>query len=630
MWLKGQATQSTIVDRLTKLAAGEISDDVGNTVPIGDRWIRHTVGQDFLVSPAASKVALPVMAMRAGYFQHGNGEAANCDYLAGNFARVSSIATAAPTGVTRWVVFLTVNTPNTVAGTYSTAVVRIQVLNADTGASLTNTTVNPSAAGVITVSWTGGSVQITMGNTETGILRSNNNATSDSPGALVRFFSATYLGGIDFWPMEYRRYPTESSAFTVAPPGAAGVDYDKDVRVVTGFQTGTTTTARPRYMNVKGGWGYGLGIKTNTGLGGGALYSVSWNVYGMGLHLSLNGSQYLQAEINGGSGARADSGVRTRIQGVRETQWLRMFTGTPLAGTAVQYWMCVKSDRVIVVLNGDPGTGGVLTVAGVWKFTPIDPTNDLFPWAWSGNVQGYQTDAFPGGAFLPSRGIPLVAQLAAASGFGLPASRDWGTGYMRTDCAMPTNNGGTNSPSSTSGFDGEDDNGGGEGNAITVATAGILNTVRNNTGQAIGGNPNTVQNPGTFSSWPTLGNPGMYGSGNSDASISGYVDYGRPMPHTEPKPAAADTRWWLYGQVYTDAPSAQSGANYVTNKVRGKLSDKILLLPSSGWSSGDEITDTVTGKTYFLVQADYAGNGLGRLRIGPNTYAIGLAIEEAA
>lgn len=613
MWLKGQATQSTIADKLTKLIAGEVADDVGSTVPLADRWLRPTAGSDFLCTPSTEKVALPSMSMRTGYFQPGNGDHPQNSGQNGNFFKLVSVATAAPTGVTRWVVCCYVRNSNTVAGVYSNALVGFVVLNADTGAVLTSSSATPNAAGQFTVSWTGGSILVQVGNSETGILGNNGNDFTNHWESFARAFSTAYLGGIDFWPMEYRRYPGESSAFTVAPPGVAGVDYDKDVRLVCGYTTGASN--RPRNMSIKGGWAYGLGIKTNTGLGG-ALYTVSWNVYGMGLHLSLSGTQYLQAELNGGSGTRADGGGRNRIQGSRLTQWLRMFTGSPLSSSVVQYWMCVKADRVIIVTNGDPGVGGVLSCAGVFKFTPIDATVDLIPWGFTGDVRTYQAnDDNNMAAYSPMRAFPYVAQLAMKNGTLIPTTRDWGTGWMRTDSAMPTHNGDTQS--TTSGFDGADGSGGTEGYAGSPG--------RRNSGQANGSFVGSYYDGGTS---PHLGHPGGGGLWLNGSQAWGIEDAPH-FPYTEPKPALGDTRWWLYGYVFTDSPTNNAG-NPNVMKLRGKLTDKIKIIPATGWSSGDELVDTVTGKTYFLVAPDYAGNGMGRVKVGTNVYAGGIAIEEAA
>lgn len=611
MWLKGQATQATIVDKITKLVAGEVADDVGNTVPVGDRWIRQVAGQDFLHSPSSTKVALPVMAMRAGYYQPSNNRRANEAGLNGNWIRQSSISTGTP--ATRYLVAVQCRQANTVAGDYSTAIFRVMCLNADTGASLYNNDHTPNAAGLITLGAGAGGGQITVGNSETGLLSADPQGSfGNFGGSHYRLFDATYPGGIDFWPLEYRRYTGESSTFTVAPPGAAGTDYVKDVRIPTNHWSTSATGSRPSHMHLGGGFGIGLGIKTNTGLGGGALYSVSWNVYAMGIHLSLSANQYLAAELNGGRAPTASDGVYRRMQGTRHTTWLRMFTGTPVTSSAVQYWICVKADRIIIVLNGDPGVGGVLTCAGLWRFTPdADATNDLFPWAYTGNVIGYQADTNNADAALaPTRAWPLIAQQAAVNGYAKPASRDWATGWMRTDCACPTNNGGQNGQST------------GAGAGILVDNDAGSEGGNDSTGLAMGG----TSQPLNGGSRPYLGVPG----GRGEQSNANGWEYERAYPLDEAKPWPGDGKWWLYGHVYFDSTATQGAASHEGNHYRGKLDGCVLWIPSTGWSSGDELTDTVTGKTYFLVAADYAGAGMGRARLSTNVYRGGVAIEEAA
>lgn len=617
-WLKGQATLATIADKLTKLACGEVADDFAVTTALADRWVRIDAGQDAICTPASEKVALPVMTCRAGYFSPASAHHPDASTIRGTWYRLSAVAAAMPAGVARCILQLSCRTQNSVAGNYSTASIHCHLINADTGAAIgADQNVTPSAAGVFTYTNGTFSVQVTCGNAETGLLQQTNQTFQDEfrLNSFFRFFNATYLGGIDFWPMGPKLQPGESSTFTVAPPGVAGTDYDKDVKVPAGFTSGSNTN-RAMFINAKGGYGYGLGIKTNTGLGGGALYSVSWNCFGQSIHMSVNGTQYLMAELNGSSGVRADGGGRTRIHGQRITQWMRMFTGAPLSSSVIQYWMCVKADRLIVVLNCDPGVGGVLSIAGTWKFTPADPTNHLFSWAWTGPTNSYQADnSSNGAAYMPCRGVPWVAQVAAKTGDGLPATRDWQTGWMRTDIAMNTYCGDNGSSIvGTSGFDGADNTGGVETDGSADGGEG--------TGQAYGGHQSPQSTTNTCV--PFMGHPGAYGM---SAGSGGTLEQSPTFPYTESKPAAGDTRWWLYGHVYTDTP----GTGLLNNlKYCGKVTDKFFICPTTGWASGDELLDTVSGKTYFLVNPDYSGQGFGKVRIGTNSFQCGIAIEEAA
>src|SRR5262245_28964895 len=120
MWLKGSTTWLNCVDDLIKLIAGEIPDGQSNTVPLADRWIRETAGQNFLRSPASEDQALPDMSNRQGYWALSINPS-----ITNDICRQTTIYSGVPSGVTnnRWIIGLRVNGANSVAGNYSTATV---------------------------------------------------------------------------------------------------------------------------------------------------------------------------------------------------------------------------------------------------------------------------------------------------------------------------------------------------------------------------------------------------------------------------------------------------------------------------------------------------------------------------
>lgn len=595
-WLRGQATQSTIADKLNKLCAGEVADDLGNTAAVGDRWVRPIAGQDWLVAPASQKVALPSMDYRAGYFAHSS--TLRADEFGDTFLRQTSVAAlgGVPGAPTRARIYARVVQANAVAGNYSTAQVAVGVWNADTDVIVSGVgNFTPAADGTITLPAAYGNCTLKVGAPATGILTTFGAGNTNYQ--FHRVWTTTYPGGIDFWPMACRRYPGESTVFTVNPPGADGTDWVRDVLV----PIGTTATSNSDGARPSGGYSYGLGIKTNTALTG-AVYTGSWNVWAMSIRLALVGTGTLNATLNAAWAQYPVDSVYRRVNGRVITQWVRMFNGAPLASSVVQYWLSVKSDRITVVLNGDPGVGGVLSCASLYKFTPDDAAVDLFPWASTGFVNTYTSDQSNEAAFAPTRFFPLIAEQAAANGYKMPTGRDWSTGWGRTDCAMPT---------STSQYL-IDDTQGGEGGG------------GNGTGQGMGYTVMALPNAGyTLPPLPNMGAIGLNSSSNYGLA--------QAFPMAETKPHPGDAKWHLYGHVYYDQFGTSTSTLQAVDDLqyRGKLTDKFFYIPGLGWSSGDELTDTATGKTYFLVAPDWAGSGMGRFRYTTGQYSGGVAIEEA-
>lgn len=589
-WVKGQTTWSSLVDKLTKLACGEVADDSSVTVAVGDQWVREIGGQDLLRSHASENVSVPNMSNRSGYWALAWGNYSFANTAAQKaVCKQNNVFTSTPTGVVsgRWWIRLTVTQANTVAGNYSNLIFSYFGQDADTGATLTswnNSGAVPNSAGVYTLP-NGCVVQFSHPD---GII----------PYGVVwlRGFTTTYTGGIDYWPMLNRKAAAPS--FSVAPAGVAGTDYDV-VEIPTGYSQlwANNSTAGPAYnMHMH----QGLGFKTNGGLTGG-LYTVNWTMAGQKLRLyagsgAENGRVYLEI----GSGGAVDSVYQGPVYrqygdgfnykkmpwnalagnnqnpagyGPNGTPWLYPFItpGSVSGGAPVQYWMSVKPNRIAIVLNGDPGYSGKMTCNWVGKMTPYYPSYDTFPWVWGQHA----TSPMPGMGMHTQ--WTLVGSKLRADG---SEGRDWQTGWMRSDLSW-----------------------------LTYA-GGVAN--------------NPFMNNG-FPLWPV--------NAFSQDPANNNARYWAPMDQT--KPSTWDNKWWLYGFVMTDHGHSIDGsmawnAAHDDRFPRGKIASGCLYLPghsSGGWASGDELTDTVTGDKYFLVEADYHSIW-SRLQVTTNSYRGGAAIKE--
>ncbi len=264
--------------------------------------------------------------------------------------------------------------------------------------------------------------------------------------------------------------------------------------------------------------------------------------------------------------AQSGSPARPSVPGYN---WLRPFTtaGSILPGSIVQYWMSVKTDHIAIVLNGDPGQTGKLTCNWIFRFDSFDPTYDLVPWA-VGNLVDYTVDQGPNADVTgPWDMVGLRRRQDSSEG-----TRDWQTKWMRDDFTTST------------GYQG-----------VANQTFGEL---------LIGAN--------SQSNLPTTA-----------ADVES-----KPWPSVA---GATTANWWLYGWMYNNGGGGSSGAAANLNDglhIRGKMNKYGLFIPGIGWSSGDEITDSITGKVYFLVQADYHGIGI-RQHYSTNQFSGGAAIEEA-
>lgn len=234
----------------------------------------------------------------------------------------------------------------------------------------------------------------------------------------------------------------------------------------------------------------------------------------------------------------------------------------------------------------DPGATGKMGNAWIGTFTPTDPTYDVFPVSFNSHAEDFtannSTDL---SSFMLTLQYGYFALRQRQN--GSEGSRDWQTKWMRCEAyhSAVTNSNNALHPGTTS---------------ADITSSNISPSL--NTGQA-----------------PMLQMMGQYTSATTAIPTA--------IPPRQAKPAI-DGKWWLYGAKLID------GGNYSQNTavaneniwVRGSLS-RWYFIPGDSWSSGDELTDTVSGTVYFLAMPDYIGFGI-RVQVTTNTYQGGIALAE--
>lgn len=588
MWLKGQTTWVNLTSDLTKLLCGEITDGGGNTVPLGDRWIRETAGQDCIYPPSTQDVAGIGGSLRTGYFSAFTGRLAstNVENSPKTVCKQTNIFTSAPGGATKWALVIAVTTANTVIGDYSTARVGYAIFNMDTAVFISaNNSLAPAANGNLTIT-NGCTINISN---PTGFILINE--------VFHREFTSVYVGGIDwFGPFYHLR--NSAVSFSVAPPGSTGTDWDVvEIPHIASMGTGGTSwgSGGSSYTGVNltqqsGGMGGGLGIKTNTILTG-ALYTCSWTCAGTKMRLA-NSASNGQIDLFAWAGFANDGGTYRRMGGTQRTAWLRPYQ-TPAQvtnGSAVQYWMSVKANKVCIILNADPAQTGKLCCNWFGKLQNLqEPTYDKFPWVCgqANTLNDYTADN------TNDNGFDLIAPGYLAhfrSRQDGSEGRDWQTAWIKADGGSMLSNDLFNFVSSM------------VNPAVTLQAVGMPSTSR-----TLGVNP-----------------------------TQGLSRHAAPI--TQQKPNPWDNKWWLYAFYYADwgFTSNDMSNDAIGDAIRSNSDSRFIRadstpffywLSQTGWSSGDELTDTATSKVYFLVGADYHSIGA-RMRIGTNIFYGGAAVLE--
>ena len=636
-WVKGFTTWGALEHDLTSLIVGDKADDFGVTVSTGDRWIREVtrtvtdgvlnstttvtsatanfVGSDVgslvigtgipvgatitsvtnattvvlsaaatttssavtlqiatntIRTPAAKDVASGNMGNRTGYWANlglstsNTGIPATAGPAQSTVCKMVSPFSSDPStsGFHRWLTLFRINIANSVAGNYSTAQITYFTWDADSGAFINNGLLaNLNAAGNVTLS-NGLVVNLTD---PSGFLTVNT--------YFARAFTSTYMYGIDLWPMLYRA--SGAHTFAVAPPGVAGTDYDV-VKIAYPPQTFSG------FFQDRSNMFHGLGIKTATGLGSSPLYTVSFPMALMKGRIFASATAGVLSLDVGQSQKDAVNSVASlrNCGGVRITNWLKVFTtpGSVTASAIVQYWISVRPDGIVVVLNGDPGPSGKLGTAWYGTFAPVDATYDVFPVSFNIDIQDYTFDQ-SGNDFALATQYQYYSLRRRQD--GSEGGRDWQTRWMRAD------------------------------GLLISGHSGMINSDANLNSYAQTPNSSQIMR---------LAVPG---------AVSGSSTSWDGLPARQNKPSI-DGKWWLYGFQYAEGrwdTSISAGSVEENRFIRGSHTTRYLFVPDTGWGSGDELTDSITGTRYLLITGDYLGVG-SRIRTTSSTFYGGLAIAE--
>lgn len=534
---------------------------------------------DTIRTKSALDVSTGSISNRCGYFANlgTQGMIAAGAAVTGGLSTVCRVTTGytsdpSSSGFHRWIARINVQTANTVAGTYSNASIAYQVIDADSGSVLSNSTATPNSAGSTTIA-NGLVVSITD---PSGILTVGT--------YFVRGFTSTYMRGIDLWPMLHRQGNTAPS-FSVAPPGVNATDYD----ILT--QACTPVSALTGIVADRGGLFHGLGIKTATGLGSGDLYTVSFSMALFKMRIFNSATNGLLSLDVGQSKVDTVNGNALRCAGgLRITNFCKMAvtSGSVTGSTVVQYWLSVKSDGIAFAFNADPGNTGKLGTAWVGAFTPSEATYDVFPMAFSSLVYDYTADMTSDAAHL---GFQYSYLSLRRRQDGSEGTRDWQTKWMRCEHLNNTSFPGIYW----------------SGTSYIDQTAPAVGT----TSQA------------QLSAFVMAG----FSYDNTTSNFPA-------MPARQNKPTP-DGKWWLYSAQLGESGAAsaswsEAGQSAEEGRwIRGTLTNRWYFIPGDGWASGDEFTDTGTSQKYLLLAPDYAGEGFGhRRRINSNSFQGGVAITE--
>jgi hypothetical protein len=556
-YLKGETTWGELINKIIDLATGAVADDQGVTTAAADRWRRPVAGVNVLASPA-SQDQVVVQQHRAGYWLRvddaciGAGSELKAD-ATNQWCRQTGIWTGwSANHAEHYQVMLRVQVANTVAGDYSNAQVHLRSVadnNSSTGANQPTVTLDAQGNGTFTAN--GFSMTFQLGD-PSGILKVGT--------VYVRHFSSEFRGGFDYW-RGYAKSPEKNATFDIAPPGVDGTDYERTGdrgKIVSWFNHSayqlfptasapTTTTYNSWNMGVI----TGLGIKTDAALTGDRYVVRFSTTHAIGYLDTLTTGQ---VRFRWGGTGLSPSGARHYgLDGARagSTIFMRPFNGTPVATSRVQYWITVTDKHLAIALNGDTVNGGVLTHSMIARVEVDDPAQDAGCWYMgfvgsSGNASEWVR-----------LGAAYVVERLSNNGWA-EGTRDWQTGYGRMDFLFLGSGGWHYGHFGFCLFD--------YGSDAGLYPCTILQTTYGNSPQSI----------------------------SSDIiAVSTTRDQTRNVFPPE---------WELAGSILMDYPRTSSSSNYAIGLPvpRGYVARGLWRTATGGWVSGDELSDSTTGKKYTL------------------------------
>lgn len=576
-FVKGVTTWGALASKLTALACGEVADDFGITVETASQWRRQTAGQPVIAAPASKEVTIQ-QEHRAGYWDRSDdtGMYTDAQPTAGAFFKTTNIITSSSGGLwgssnkKRLFANITIVTVNTTANDYSTLVASLKVIGYD------NTTYTMIVQNNIAFAADGtGNFSVSTGGVSWTFSYSVGSPTGFVPlvATFQRDFTPEYPGGIDAWNGFGKAFGT--ATFSVAPSGVAGTDYDiiKTQGAVNNININTYYTpigVRPVISR-----GNGLGIKTQAALNGNR-YALSFGLteaIGAFLYnipnvyipsVTANGNQIQFAW--GGTSVDSDgfrsygNGGSTQIAPFGFVQPFTQATASPTA--ALEYWMSVTPSHITLAVNGDVAATGVFSINQIAEITPpIGDTVLLNNWYIGILTPGLQRNYYRLGRH------PLI-DAYSVKGFR-DGGRDWQTGFGRSDFYY---------------------------NSGEIYYSGFTGEMLPNNNQSC---LEDQYSYGYFSdpiSQITNRNIINYVTGDWNLSGLSLLSHRYGTNSTEPLPGIM--------------------------RPGGTVSHGLLKVPSGGFASGDELTDSATGKKYMLWVCDNSA------LVGIAGYPWGIAQEE--
>lgn len=308
-----------------------------------------------------------------------------------------------------------VSTTNSAPGNLSGTVVTFRLINADTGAVI---------AGPTTVSgWSGSSDTRALGATGVSLtltLGGSDQFIAGNPGNTIlwiRAYTTTFTQGIDYFPEAAK---VTAAGITVSNTSGGpnnytggGTDYTL-VQQVHAFPGVSATVGYGQRADTEwGGTGAGCGIAWNAGgsppaVGANYFIPAAYTVYGayfqvpnvvsISSNFALTGGpmDVWDATLQVGRFVRNANGPTVSPQTSLNTTVStgQLFVGAAQAGsTFINFWISVKSDKIVIVLRGDPGQNGRIVVQTLQRLANPQAT-DKWPWLY----------LFDGGAFAATSG----------------------------------------------------------------------------------------------------------------------------------------------------------------------------------------------------------------------------------
>lgn len=415
-WLKGSTDitnfQADLYDLLTgAMAAGTRgSGQAGNgvTLNVTDRWTGIDATSKFIRSqrtedPWTSEYALyrgcPRFAARA------TGTVLAATPAAQLGKPTFSGAYSGGTGKVYFAAFVSTN--NAAPGSLASTIITWTLVNAVTGVTVTS----GSATG-----WSGASDTklLAQGVSLTLTLQPSESFIGGTNAVMwLRAYTTTFTQGIDYWP-EAGKIKAGTLVVSNTSLGAnnyiSGTDYAL-AQEAHQFPGQSTTTGTFDISKDWGGTGAGCGIHWNTGGSppavGANYFAVDYEVYAAYLNVpplinsggnrTLMGgpAEWWDGTLAVGRAVIDSAAGKTDLNTVNP--YGTLFTGTGQPGsTFINFWITVKQDKIILILRGDTGQGGLTTVWTFQRYTNL-PITDKHPWMFMGD--GSQTRS---GCFLVS------------------------------------------------------------------------------------------------------------------------------------------------------------------------------------------------------------------------------------